>query len=52
MYYALTKHSTKLLANSTLHWPYIVDDSAYPLMIHNMKVFFDRGNGDMYKDVF
>ena len=31
---------------------YIADDSAYPLMIHIMKAYSDRGNGDMYKDAF
>ena len=37
---------------SQLVRPYIAGDSAYPLMIHIMKAYFDRGNGDMYKDAF
>jgi hypothetical protein len=37
---------------SQLVQPYIAGDSAYPLTIYIMKAYFDRGNGDMYKDVF
>ena len=37
---------------SQLVRPYIAGDSAYPLMIHIMKAYFDRGNSEMYKDVF
>ena len=37
---------------SWLVQPYIIDDSTYLLMIHLMKTFFDRGNGNMYKDTF
>jgi hypothetical protein len=37
---------------SQLVRPYIAGDSAYPLMIHIMKAYSDRGSGDMYKDAF